>query len=226
MLKFLIITIFPESLESYLASSMILRAVARNIISAQAINPRDFTDDPHRKADDKPYGGGPGMVMKALPIIRAVSALKLKKGGKRKILIMSPRGRQFTQTEAKKFAKKYDELVLIAGHYEGIDARVKKILKAEEVSVGPYTLTGGELPALIIIDAVSRHVPGVLGKVESRPTLAPSSSPSKAKSSASPQSSSPATKKIYTPIAPHNLNCPTSDVGQLTLCNKEFTAVN
>ena len=167
MLKFLIITIFPESLESYLASSMILRAVARNIISAQAINPRDFTDDPHRKADDKPYGGGPGMVMKALPIIRAVSALKLKKGGKRKILIMSPRGRQFTQTEAKKFAKKYDELVLIAGHYEGIDARVKKILKAEEVSVGPYTLTGGELPALIIIDAVSRHVPGVLGKVES-----------------------------------------------------------
>lgn len=172
-MKFTVLTLFPESLESYRNSSMIKRACLpagtrkRSPISIQVINPRDYTDDPHHKADDKPYGGGPGMVMKALPIVKAVEALALKKGVKRKILIMSPRGTQFTQAEAQKYAKKYDELVLIAGHYEGIDARVKKIVKAKEVSVGPYTLTGGELPALIIIDAVSRHIPGVLGKVES-----------------------------------------------------------
>ncbi len=166
-MKFSVITIFPESLGSYLNSSMIKRAEARKLISVHAINPRDYTDDPHKKADDKPYGGGPGMVMKAVPIVKAVSAIKLRKGSKRKILIMSPRGKQFTQAQAKKFAKQYNEIVLIAGHYEGIDARVKKILKAEEVSVGPYTLTGGELPALLIIDAVSRHIPGVLGKTES-----------------------------------------------------------
>lgn len=163
-MKFSIITLFPESLDSYRDSSMIKRATLRKLISIQAVNPRDFCTDSHKKADDKPYGGGPGMVMKAFPLVQAVDSLHLKKDARRKILIMSPRGKQFTQKEAQQYAKKYDDLILIAGHYEGIDARVKKILKAEEVSVGPYTLTGGELPALTIIDAVSRHIPGVLGK--------------------------------------------------------------
>ncbi len=166
-MRFFVITLFPESLDSYRGSSMIKRATMNKSISVQTINPRDFCTDSHKKADDKPYGGGPGMVMKALPLVEAVNSLRLRKDTQRKILIMSPRGKQFTRKEAQQYAKKYDELVLIAGHYEGIDARVKKILKAEEISAGPYTLTGGELPALIIIDAVSRHIPGVLGKTES-----------------------------------------------------------
>src|SRR3989338_6944886 len=111
------------------------------------------------------------MVLKAEPLLRAVASLKLptslKLRGTSKIIITSPRGRQFTNEMAAKWAKKYKEIVVIAGHYEGIDARVKKILKAEEISVGPYTLTGGELPAMIMIDAITRRIPGVLGKSES-----------------------------------------------------------
>lgn len=145
---------------------MIKRAQAKKLFSISLINPRTYTKDKHRKADSKPYGGGPGMVMKAEPIVRAVERAVGKKGGRKKVIILSPRGKQFTQTLARTFAR-YETIVLIAGHYEGIDARVKKILRAEEVSVGPYTLTGGELPALIIMDAVARYIPGVLGKGES-----------------------------------------------------------
>ena len=172
---FSVITLFPESIESFSQSSMLKRAAASKLIKIQAINPRSFTLDKHHKTDDRPYGGGPGMVMKAEPIIRAVeSALKAKKAqrsstklNEAKIFILSPRGKQFTNDLARRYAKKYDHLILIAGHYEGIDARVKKILKAEEISTGPYVLTGGELPALTIIDAVARQIPGVLGKGES-----------------------------------------------------------
>lgn len=151
---------------------MLKRAGVAKLLRIDAINPRDYTTDKHHKTDDRPYGGGPGMVMKAEPIIRAVeSVLKAPRSSKKlheaKILIMSPRGKEFTNSMAKNFAKKYDHLVLIAGHYEGIDARVKKILKAEEISTGPYVLTGGELPALTIIDAVARQIPGVLGTGES-----------------------------------------------------------
>lgn len=163
-MRFHIVTLFPQSLESYLGSSMIKRAQAKKLFSVSLIDPRAFSTDKHRKADDKPYGGGPGMVMKAEPLVRAVSKIKVSK--KRKVIILSPRGKQFTQTIARTLAR-YDDIVLIAGHYEGIDARVKKILKAEELSIGPYTLTGGELPALIIMDAVARYIPGVLGKGES-----------------------------------------------------------
>lgn len=145
---------------------MIKRAQAKKFFSVSLIDPRAYTKDKHRKADDKPYGGGPGMVMKAEPIVRAVERALGKKKGRKKIIILSPRGKQFTQATARTLAR-YNDVVLIAGHYEGIDARVKKILRAEEISVGPYTLTGGELPALIIVDAVARYISGVLGKEES-----------------------------------------------------------
>lgn len=180
-MNFHVITIFPEICEVYTNASVLGRAqktekgkgakVRGKKISVSYYNPRDFTKDKHRKVDDRPYGGGPGMVMKAEPILKAwekAVGRKLKtKDLKLKTLLMSPRGKKFDQKMAKKFAKQYDHLVLISGRYEGIDARVKKILKAEEVSVGDYVLTGGELPALTIIDVVAREIPGVLGTFES-----------------------------------------------------------
>ncbi|HEY4493614.1 MAG TPA: tRNA (guanosine(37)-N1)-methyltransferase TrmD [Candidatus Paceibacterota bacterium] len=167
-MKFTILTLFPEAVKPYLESSMLWKAQKDNKIKIEIINPREFTRDKHRRADDRPYGGGPGMVLKAEPILRAIAKLKTKSAKPElKIVITNPRGRQFTNEMAAKWAKKYKEIVVIAGHYEGIDARVKKILKAEEISVGPYTLTGGELPAMIMIDAITRRIPGVLGKSES-----------------------------------------------------------
>jgi len=165
--KISILTLFPESIEGYLNSSMIRKARQIGALSVSVINPRGYTRDKHRKADDRSYGGGPGMVMKAEPILRAISKFRNLDISKCKYVITSPRGKQFTNKLADTWIKKYKNIVLIAGHYEGIDARVKKILKAEEISVGPYTLTGGELPALIMIDAITRRLPGVLGKRES-----------------------------------------------------------
>lgn len=178
-MQFHVITLFPEICEAYTSASVLGRAQKTKKgkgakhrgkkLAVQYYNPRDFTKDKHRKVDDKPYGGGPGMVMKAEPVIKAwEKAVGRKKDQKKvKTLIMSPRGKVFTQDLAKQCAKKYDHLVLISGRYEGIDARVKTALKAEEISTGDYILTGGELPALTIIDAVSRHIPGVLGDHDS-----------------------------------------------------------
>ena len=171
---FSIITLFPNLVEPYASSSILGRAQKKKLITVKAVDPRDFTNDKHNTADDRPYGGGPGMVLKAEPILKAVEkalgkknlearSQKLKTG----IFIMFPRGKQFDDAEARKMAKSFDEIVLICGRYEGIDARVKKILKAKDISVGPYVLTGGELPALSIVDAVARHIPGVLGDVNS-----------------------------------------------------------
>jgi tRNA (guanine37-N1)-methyltransferase len=165
-LTFHVITLFPELIEGYLSHSIIKRGIEGKAFAAHAINPRDFTADKHHKADDRPYGGGPGMVLKAEPILRAIASLRLK-NRKIKHLIMSPRGKEFTNAYARRLAKSYDDIVLIAGHYEGIDARVKKALRAEEISVGSYTVTGGEMPALMIIDATARQIPGVLGRFES-----------------------------------------------------------
>lgn len=165
---FHIVTIFPDSLTSYLDSSMIFAAQKKKKIKVHVYDPREYTKDKHKKVDGRPYGGGPGMVMMADPILRAVAAAKLKiRKEKFKIVIFSPGGVQFTNAIARSWAEKYDHLILIAGHYEGIDARVKKILKAQEISVGPYVLTGGELPALTILDAVARQIPGVLGHEQS-----------------------------------------------------------
>lgn len=179
MMNFHVITLFPDICRTYTDASVLGRAqktdkgkgakVRGRKISVNYYNPRDFADNRHKKVDDKPYGGGPGMVMAAEPILKAwQKAVGRKKDQKKvKTLIMSPRGTVFTQDLAKEYAKKYDHLVLISGRYEGIDGRVTQALNAEEVSVGDYILTGGELPALTIIDSVARQVPGVLGTHDS-----------------------------------------------------------
>ena len=166
MTTFHLITLFPDTFQSYLNDSMMARAIRAGKIKVKFYNPRDFTRDKHRQVDDKPYGGGPGMVIKAEPVLKAV-AKAITRQEKTKVIILSPRGKQFTNADAFSWSKKYTNLVLIAGHYEGIDGRVKKVLKATEISVGPYILTGGELPAMMIVDAVTRQIPGVLGKSES-----------------------------------------------------------
>lgn len=177
-MNFHLITLFPEVCQAYTDASVLGRAqktekgkgakVRGKKIAVAYYNPRDFTKSKHKKVDDKPYGGGPGMVMQAEPILKAwQKAVGRKDSKKVKTLIMSPRGKTFDQAMAKQLAKKYDHLVLISGRYEGIDGRVKTALKAEEISVGDYILTGGELPALTILDAVSRHIPGVLGDIDS-----------------------------------------------------------
>ncbi|GMU74152.1 MAG: tRNA (guanine-N(1)-)-methyltransferase [Candidatus Campbellbacteria bacterium] len=167
-LHFSIISTFPETMRPYTDASMLGRAQEKKLITVSYFNPRDFATDKHHKTDDIPYGGGPGMVMKAEPILRAVAAATKKRQGKKtKVIVFSPQGKQFTNAYAQTLSKKYNHVVLIAGRYEGIDARVKKILRAEEVSVGPYVLTGGEVPALIVVDSVARQLPGVLGKSES-----------------------------------------------------------
>ena len=166
MITFHIISILPESLHSYLKVGILGRAIRANKIKVKFYNPRDFTKDKHRTVDDKTYGGGPGMVMKAEPIIKAVNQAKRNKKNV-KIFVFTPAGKQFTNIQAKTLVKKQAHLIFICGRYEGIDARVKKIFPVEEISIGPYILSGGELPALIVIDAVARQVPGVLGKLES-----------------------------------------------------------
>ena len=163
-MRFGIITIFPEAFESYLNVSILKRARAKKLISVQFYNPRDFTEDKHRTVDDKPYGGGAGMVMMAEPILKAVSALRKFKiqNSKCKIIVLSATGKQFNQKLAYDWSKKYDQLILISGRYEGIDERVKLALQAEEISIGPYVLTDGEVAAMAVISAVSRLIPGVI----------------------------------------------------------------
>ena len=165
-MRFTILTLFPKAFDSYLGESMMARAQKNKLINIEIIDIRDFTNDKHRTADSKPYGGGPGMVMRAEPILKAFISIK-KKSKKIRVIITSAAGRQFTNALAHVYTKKYDHLVIIAGHYEGIDERVKKVLKATEISIGDYVLTGGELPALVMIDAISRQIPGVLGRAES-----------------------------------------------------------
>ena len=178
-MEFHIITLFPEVCQAYTDASVLGRAqktekgkgakTRGRKISVHFYNPRDFSTNTHKKVDDAPYGGGPGMVMQAEPILKAWQQAVGRKRNQRtvKTLIMSPRGETFTQAKAREYATTYDHLVLIAGRYEGIDARVQAALDAEEVSVGEYILTGGELPALTILDATARQVPGVLGEHDS-----------------------------------------------------------
>ncbi len=147
-------------------ASIVGRAQEAGKIAVRYYNPRDFTIDKHRITDLKPYGGGPGMVMKAEPIVKAVDKARGKKK-KVKVIIFSPSGRQFDNAYARKLARSYTDIIMIAGRYEGVDERVATITKAEKISVGPYVLTGGELPAMIVADAVSRQVPNVLGRAES-----------------------------------------------------------
>jgi tRNA (guanine37-N1)-methyltransferase len=165
-MRFHIITIFPSTFGSYLKESIIGRAVKNKKISIKFYNPMDFCE-PKRRVDDRPYGGGPGMVLRPELFLKAFSKIKIKDKKRAKIILFSPSGKKFDTTYAKNSAKKYDDIVLISGRYEGIDARVQKILKAEEISIGDYVLTSGDLPAMVLIDCVSRQIPGVLGKYES-----------------------------------------------------------
>ena len=157
-----IISLFPQSLDSYLNESILKRAIEDKKIKIKFYNPRDFSIDKNHRVDQKPYGGGPGMVIEALPVIKAIKKAK-GKAKKVKIIWFTPSGKQFDTKDAKDFVKKYTDIIMICGRYEGIDARVKKAFKVEEISVGPFILTGGELPAMILIDTISRQIEGVLG---------------------------------------------------------------
>lgn len=183
-MTFHLITLFPNSFDSYLGESILKRAIEDKKIEVKFYNPRDFAlrqgsgqarssgsgqaGLQERRIDRKPYGGGPGMVIQAEPVIKAVVSCKLEVKSKNpKIIWLSPSGKQFTNEYAKKTAQKYSDIIIICGRYEGIDARVKKVFKVEEVSVGPFVLTGGELPAMVMIDVLSRQVEGVLGDFNS-----------------------------------------------------------
>jgi tRNA (guanine37-N1)-methyltransferase len=163
-----ILTIFPEMFISPFAESIIKRAKEKKLIDINIIDIRDFAKDKHKSVDDYSYGGGPGMVLKPEPIIDAVEYIKNKKNISlnSKIIVTSAQGKVFNQEIAKKLSKK-SNLIFICGRYEGIDERVRNLLKAEEMSIGDYVTTGGELPAMVMVDVIIRMLPGVLGKEES-----------------------------------------------------------
>jgi tRNA (guanine37-N1)-methyltransferase len=161
-----IVTIFPRMIEAALAEGILARAIQRELLTVRARDLRDFTDDRHRTVDDVPYGGGPGMVLKAEPLFRAVEAIDRESGAPQAVVLVSPHGRQFSQVEAARLAT-LDRLVILCGRYEGIDDRVRENLATEELSIGDYVLSGGELPALVIVDAVARLIPGVVGDEDS-----------------------------------------------------------
>lgn len=154
-----VITIFPEMLDGFLRASMMKRAAEKGILDLRTINLRDFTHDRHKTTDDRPFGGGPGMVMKPEPIFAAVESVQTP--GSR-VILMCPQGRVFTQAIARELAKE-SHLIFICGHYEGVDERVREALATDELSIGDYVLTNGVLPAAVVIDAVVRLLPGVLG---------------------------------------------------------------
>jgi tRNA (guanine37-N1)-methyltransferase len=157
-----IITIFPAMVEAALAEGVIGRARARGLIDVRARDLRAFTDDRHHVVDDVPFGGGPGMVLKPEPIFRAVESLGAERGRPSAVILMTPQGRLFDQGEAVRLSR-LERLVVICGRYEGVDERVAQALVTDELSIGDYVLTGGELPALVVVDAVVRLYPGVVG---------------------------------------------------------------
>lgn len=163
-MKFDIISIFPNFFDSFKNESLLKKAQDRKVITIAVHDPRKFTTDKHKTVDDKPYGGGPGMLLKIEPLVRALEAIKRKK--KSRVILFSPASKQFDQKRAQNYAKKYSQLIFFCGRYEGIDARVKKYID-EELSIGPYVLNGGEVAAMVVIEAVARLLPGVIGNVES-----------------------------------------------------------
>lgn len=183
-MHFHVISLFPGVFDSYLGESILKRAIEDKKIKVSFYNPRDYADNEYKRIDQKPYGGGPGMVIQALPVIKAIEralkscqvsgvSKKIKPKSKNlkpsvKIVFFTPDGKQFDTKYAKESAKKYSHIILVCGRYEGIDARVKKAFAMSDVSVGPFVLTGGELPAMIVIDSVSRQIEGVLGNFDSR----------------------------------------------------------
>jgi tRNA (guanine37-N1)-methyltransferase len=165
-MKFDIVTIFPAMVAAGIAEGVVSRAVAGGVIDLQIHDLREFTTDRHRSVDDVPYGGGPGMVMKPEPLVRAVESIRATRGAAGAVLVTSPQGRTFTQREAERLAG-VGHVIVLCGRYEGMDERVLSLVGAEELSIGDYVLSGGELAALVIVDAVSRLVPGVVGDGQS-----------------------------------------------------------
>ena len=160
-----ILTIFPEIFDLYFQYSLIKKAVDKKIIKIKTHNLRDFSNDKRKTVDDKPFGGGRGMVLKVEPIKKAVNLLTKNKRQKTKIILFSPRGKQFNQKMATNFSK-LDKIIMVCGRYEAIDERIKKYVADEVVSIGDFVLMGGELPAIMAIEAISRLIPGVIGKPE------------------------------------------------------------
>ncbi len=159
-MNFSVLTLFPGMFASPLKESILGKAAEKGLVNFDIVNIRDFADDPHRACDDAPYGGGPGMVMKVEPIVRAIEHVR-QKHGRTKIVLLTPQGRRFDHFTAERFARS-PHICLVCGRYEGVDERVLDHID-EEISVGDYVTSGGEFPALIVIDAVSRFIPGVLG---------------------------------------------------------------
>lgn len=159
-----VLTLFPEMIESCCSYSILKRAVDKDILSVNTINPRDFTLDRHKKVDDTPYGGGAGMVLMAQPYVDAYESIEKKENSV--TVMLSPQGEPLTDSLVNDLAK-YEQIVMLCGHYEGFDERIREIIKPKEISIGDFVLTGGELPALCLIDAVSRKIEGTLGKIES-----------------------------------------------------------
>lgn len=165
---FHIITIFPSLFDSFKQESLIKKAQDKKRITIVVHNLRDYTIDKHKTVDDKPYGGGAGMILKIEPLVKVLTAIqkKYKKYGPQRIILLSPAGKQFTQKTAETYHKKYKQIIFICGRYEGVDVRIKKYIH-EELSIGPYVLNGGEVAAMAVTEAVARLIPGVIGNTES-----------------------------------------------------------
>lgn len=161
-MKIDIISLFPEFFSAFFDHSIIKRAIAANRLTMSVTNPRDFAHNKHNQVDDTMYGGGAGMLMMAPPIFEAVESVTQEKEVRRRVIFLGPAGVPFTQEKARELAT-YDQLILVCGHYEGVDYRVEENLVDETISIGDYVLTGGELPAMVVADAVARMIPGVLG---------------------------------------------------------------
>ncbi len=162
-MQFGIISLFPEMFQAITESGVTSRAVSKGLISINCWNPRDFTVDKYQTVDDRPYGGGPGMLMKVEPLKQAIAAAKAKLGSESKVIYLSPQGKQLTQSRAGKLAQEKQNLIFLAGRYEGVDERLIQTHVDEEWSIGDYVLSGGELAAMVMMDTIIRLVPGVLG---------------------------------------------------------------
>ena len=163
-MRFDVITLFPDMILDYCSQSIIGRAIESQIIYINTVNPREYTEDKHKKVDDTPYGGGAGMVLMAQPYVDAYESVP--KFEKTKTIMLSPQGQPLNDKKVNELVQ-YEQLILLCGHYEGFDERIRDIIQPEEISIGDFVLTGGELPALCLIDSVSRKVDGTLGKIES-----------------------------------------------------------
>ena len=163
-MKFDVVTLFPDMIKNYCSESIVKRGIEKGVIEVSTVNPRDFTHDKHKRVDDTPYGGSQGMVLMCQPMFDAVESINRVENSA--LIMLTPQGEPFSHAISKELAN-YDQLVLICGHYEGFDERIRLGLKPREISIGDYVLTGGELPALVLIDSISRNISGFLGKDES-----------------------------------------------------------